>query len=57
MSEILLNAALKEAVSKKGDKYVVIEIDLTPDYKVKYFPEPAEKEIIKMYYQNQKNNK
>lgn len=52
MSDILLNATLKEAVSKKGDKYVVIEIELTPNYKVKYFPEPAEKELISMYYQD-----
>lgn len=57
MSEIMLNATLKEAESKKGTKYVVIEIELTPGYKVAYFPDNAEKEIIKMYYQNQKNNK
>ena len=52
MGEILLNATLKEAESKKGTKYVVIEIELTPGYKVAYFPDNAEKEIIKMYYQS-----
>lgn len=50
-NDILLNATLKEAVSKKGTKYVVIEIEITPTYKVCYFPTPADKEIIRMYYE------
>lgn len=51
MGEILLNASLKEAVSKKGTKYICIEIEIKPGYVVKYFPDNAEQEIIKMYYE------
>lgn len=51
MTDILLNATLKEAVSKKGTKYICIEIEIKPGYVVKYFPDIAEQEIIKMYYE------
>lgn len=54
MEEIKLSATLKEADSKKGTKYVVIEIELTPTYKIAYFPDNAEKELIKMLYQEKK---
>lgn len=55
MNDILLNAALKEAISKKGTKYICIEIEIKPGYVVKYFPDNAEQEIIKMYYSGKSN--
>ena len=49
--EILLNATLKEKESKKGNKYVVIEVELTPNCKKDIFLEQSEVELIKLYYQ------
>lgn len=51
MEDILLNATLKEKISsKKGTKYVVVEIELTPNLKKDVFLEPAEVEVVKMTY-------
>lgn len=49
--EILLNATLKEKESKKGNKYYVIEVELTPNCKKDIFLEQSEVELIKLYYQ------
>lgn len=49
--EILLNSTLKEQESKKGTKYYVIEIDLTPTCKKTVFLEPSEIELVKLYFQ------
>lgn len=52
MLEICLNATLKEKVSqKKGTTYYVIEVELTPNCKKEYFLEPAELELVKLFYQ------
>ena len=54
MMEILLNAALVEKLSKKGTTYTCIEIQITPTLKKQVFLEPAELELVKIYYQNRK---
>lgn len=51
MQDILLNATLKEKLSKKNTIYYVIEVEIKPGYTVQFFPEKADVEIIKMYYQ------
>lgn len=53
--DILLDATLKEKVSSKGKNYYVIEIEVKPGFFINCFPEPAELEVIKMYY-NLDNN-
>lgn len=43
---------LVEKTSKNGEKYVCLEISLTPTYKKIVFLDPAEKELIKIAYGN-----
>lgn len=51
MEDILLNATLKEKISaKKGTKYIVVEIELSPTLKKDVFLDPAEVEVVKMTY-------
>lgn len=50
MEDICLNATLKEKESKKGTKYYVIEVQLTPNCKKDVFLEPSEIELIKLYF-------
>lgn len=50
MNDILLNATLKEKDSKKGTKYYVVEVELTPTLKKQVFLEPAEVEVAKLTY-------
>lgn len=51
MNDILLNATLKEKTSeKKGSKYYVVEVELSPNLKKQVFLEPAEVEVCKMLY-------
>lgn len=57
MNEILLNASLKEKLSKKGTNYVVIEVELTPHLKKDVFLEQAELEAIRLYYSQRKESK
>ena len=52
---ILLNATLTEKESKKGTKYIVIEVELTPTCKKQVFLEPSEVELIKLYHSMNKN--
>lgn len=55
MEAIYLDAKLEEKLSeKKGTKYTVITINLTPTLTKQVFLEPAEIEVIKLY--NQQNN-
>ena len=57
MNEILLNASLKEKLSKKGTTYSVIEVELTPNLKKDIFLDPAELEVLRLYYSTKKDNK
>lgn len=41
-----LKATLKKKLSKNGNEYYVVEIQLTPTYTMKAFPTDAEKELI-----------
>lgn len=50
MKDILLNAALVEKLSKKGTSYVCVEIQITPTLSKTVFLEPAEVELVKLYY-------
>lgn len=53
-----LNATLKEKTSeKKGTKYYVVEIQLTPSYIKQVFLEPSDVEIVKLYTELSKNTK
>lgn len=55
MENIYLDALLEEKTSsKKGTKYYVITISLTDNVKKQVFLEPAEVELIKLVYQNNK---
>lgn len=54
MEDILLNATLKEGISKKGNKYFSIEIELTPNVKKQVFLDNAEVELVKLYYRKGK---
>lgn len=54
MEDILLNATLKEGISKKGNKYYCIEVELTPTLKKQVFLDPAEVEVVKMLYRKGK---
>lgn len=51
MMEILLNATLVEKLSKKGTTYTCVEIQITPTLKKQVFLDPAELELVKIYYQ------
>lgn len=55
MMEILLNASLVEKLSKKGTTYTCVEIQITPTLKKQVFLEPAELELVKLYYKNSKS--
>lgn len=50
MSEIKLPCSLKELESKKGSKYIALVVQLTPSLKKTIFLDPAELEVIKLYY-------
>lgn len=50
MLEILLNATLKEKISKKGTNYYVVELELTPGCKKDVFLEQSEVELVKLFY-------
>lgn len=50
MNEVLLNASLKEKLSKKGTTYTVIEVELTPNLKKSIFLDPAELEVLRLYH-------
>lgn len=50
MNDVLLNATLKEKDSKKGTKYYVIEVELTPNCVKQVFLEPSEIELVKLYF-------
>lgn len=53
-----LNATLKEKTSeKKGTKYYVVEIQLTPTYVKQVFLEPSDVEIVKLFTELSKNTK
>lgn len=55
MENIYLDALLEEKTSsKKGTKYYVITISLTDNVKKQVFLEPAEVELLKLVYQNNK---
>lgn len=51
-----MKCELVEKVSKSGNKYVVLTIQLTPSYTKDVFLDNAELELIKLYAQ-QNNNK
>lgn len=54
MSEVKLPCSLKEQTSKKkGSKYMALTIQLTPTLKKTVFMDPAEVEVVKLYYQQQ----
>lgn len=55
MTEILLNASLKEKLSKKGTNYYVVEIELTPGCAKEVFLEKSEIELVKLFYSVNKN--
>lgn len=58
MQDILLNSTLKEKDSKKGSKYYVIEVELTPNCMKQVFLEPSEIELVKLYFGlSKKDNK
>lgn len=52
MEDINLKATLEEKVSKKGDKYYVIAVQLTDNLTKNVFLEPAEVEVLRMTYYN-----
>lgn len=54
MNEILLNASLKEKLSKKGTTYTVVEVELTPNLQKSIFLEPAELEVLRLFYAKDK---
>lgn len=53
MSEVKLPCSLREQISKKGSKYMALTIQLTPTLKKTVFMDPAEVEVVKLYYQQQ----
>lgn len=44
-----MKCELVEKVSKTGNKYVVLQIQLTPDYKKDVFLDNAELQLVKLY--------
>jgi hypothetical protein len=45
----VMKVELVEKISKNGNKYVVLEIALTPTYKKVVFLDNAELELVKLY--------
>lgn len=54
MEDILLNATLKEKISKKNQPYFVVEIELSPNVSKQVFLEPAEVELVKLLFTKSK---
>lgn len=52
-----LDATLTEKTSSKGNKYICIEIKLTPTYTKQVFLEKPEEELIRVLAQVQNANK
>ena len=46
-----MKAELVEKTSSKGNKYICIEVSLTPTYKKVVFLDKAEEELLKAYAQ------
>lgn len=46
-----MKCEIVEKVSKTGNKYVVLQVQLTPSYTKDVFLESAELELIKLYAQ------
>lgn len=46
-----MKCEIVEKVSKTGNKYVVLQVQLTPSYTKDVFLEQAELELIKLYAQ------
>lgn len=60
MENLVLDGTLREKTSKKGTKYWVVEIRLTPNLTKDIFLESAELEVLRLYYQkpiNKQENK
>lgn len=47
-----MKCELVEKTSKNGNKYIALEVSLTPTYKKVIFLDQAEIELIKVYTQN-----
>ena len=51
-----IKSNLVVGISKKtGNEYVRVDIQLTPTYKTSVFLKPAECELVKIYYQNERS--
>lgn len=47
-----MKCELVEKTSKSGNKYIALEVSLTPTYKKVIFLEQAELELVRFYTQN-----
>lgn len=48
-----INAIIKEGLSKNGNKYYYLSIQLTPTYEKKVFLDNAEVELVKLMLTNE----
>ncbi len=52
-----VKAEIVRKVSKAGKEYIVVEIQLTSDYKKEVFLEKSEQSLIKLAYGSKQDNK
>lgn len=59
METIRVSGVLCEKISKSGNSYVALDVNLTPTFVKTFFVEPADIEVVKLWLENEhlKNEK
>lgn len=53
MDNIRVSGLIHEKTSKSGNKYIALDINLTPTYVKTIFLEQSDLEVIKLYLENE----
>lgn len=58
MDSIKVSGIIHEKISKSGNSYIALDINLTPTYVKTVFLDPSDVELVKLYIENSnlKNN-